>query len=163
MPKAPVADVPGVEVQAAVEADVAAAADLPEAGDAGGRHADDGQIPANLLFLARQVRARADKAHLPFQHVEDLRQFIEAVFTDEFADMRDARIVAAEFLELLPLLLGLGVFTEEVEQDAVGIHVHRTEFIAFERLAAIADARNIVKRRAVRVQLDQNGQHEQQR
>lgn len=114
MPEAPVADVPGVELEAAVEADVVAAADLPEAGDAGRGHADDGQVVAYFLFLTRQVRAWADETHLALDDVEDLRQFVEAVLADELADLRDARVVAAEFLEFLPLLLGLGVLAEEV-------------------------------------------------
>lgn len=114
LPEAPVADVPGVELEAAVEADVVAAADLPEAGDAGRGHADDGQEVADLLFFARQVRARADEAHLALDDIEDLRQFIEAVLADEFADFRDARVVAAELLELLPLLLGFGMLAEEI-------------------------------------------------
>lgn len=124
MPEAPVADVPGVELEAAVEADVVAAADLPEAGDAGRGHADDRQVVADLLFLARQVWARADEAHLALDDVEDLRQLVEAVLADELADLRDARVVAAKFLELLPLLLSLGMFAEEVQEDAVGILVH---------------------------------------
>lgn len=159
MPEAPIADVPGVELEAAVEADVVAAADLPEAGNAGRGHADDGQIVANLLFLAWQVRAWADEAHLALDDVEDLRQFVEAVLADEFADLRDARVVAAEFLEFLPLLLGLGVLAEEVQEDAVGVLVHRAELVALEGLAALADARGVVEGRAIGVEANHDGEH----
>lgn len=107
-------NVPGIELEAAVEADVVAAADLPEAGDTGRGHADDRQIFADFLFFARQVRARADKAHLALDDIEDLRQFIEAVLADELANFRDARVIASELLELLPLRFGLGMLVEEV-------------------------------------------------
>lgn len=161
MPEAPVADVPGVELEAAVEADVVAAADLPKAGDAGRGHADDGQVVADLLFFTWQVWARADEAHLAFDDVEDLRQFVEAVLADELADLRDARVVAAEFLELLPLLLGLRVLAEEVQEDAVGVLIHRTELVALEGLAALADARGVVEGRAIGVEADHDGEHDE--
>ena len=161
LPEAPIADVPRIELEAAVEFDIVAAADLPEAGDAWRRHADDRQVIADFLFFTRQIRARADEAHVALDDVENLRQFVEAVLADEFADFRDAWVVTAQFLEFLPFLLGFRMLAEKIQKDAVGIHVHGTELIAFKRPAALADAFGVVKGRAVRVELDEDGQHKQ--
>ena len=77
LPEAPVADVPGIEAQAPVELDIVAPADLPQARDARRRHADDVVVVADLLPLTRQIRTRPHEAHLPAQHVENLRQLID--------------------------------------------------------------------------------------
>ena len=63
------ADVPGIEAQAAVGLDVVAAADLPQAGDARRCHADDVVVVADFLPLARQIRARPHEANL--EHVTE--------------------------------------------------------------------------------------------
>src|SRR5690606_38425828 len=49
---------------------------------------------AILLIVRDRVRPRADEAHAPEQHVEQLRQLIERCLPQEAPERRDARIVA---------------------------------------------------------------------
>ncbi len=49
-------------------------------------------VPLRGLTLVEWLRA--DQAHLPGQHVQKLRQFVQAVFAEEPADTRQARVVA---------------------------------------------------------------------
>ena len=38
------------------------------------------------VILVEQRRSRTDKAHVPFQYTDELRQLVEARFAEEFAD-----------------------------------------------------------------------------
>ena len=59
------------------------AADLPQAGDAG-LHRQPAAMPQVVaLDLARERRPRADEAHLAAQHVQELRQLVEARASQE--------------------------------------------------------------------------------
>ena len=78
----------------------AIAANLREAGDAG---LDRVPLPIARLDVpeqpvarqaAERVGTRADDAHLTAQHVEHLRQFVDAGRADEAADAGDARVAA---------------------------------------------------------------------
>lgn len=51
------------------------------------------------------------------------------------------------------------MFAEEIQEDAVGVLVHRPELVAFEGLAALADARGVVEGRAIGVEADHDGEH----
>mgnify|MGYP006868441472 FL=1 len=51
------------------------------------------------------------------------------------------------------------MFAEEVQEDAVGILVHRAELVALEGLAALADARGVVEGRAIGVEANHDGEH----
>ena len=51
------------------------------------------------------------------------------------------------------------MLTEEVQEDVVGILVHRAELVALEGLAALADARGVVEGRAIGVEADHDGEH----
>ena len=78
-PKGPVIDVFEVERDPAVEArDVAAPADLPEAGDAG-LHGEAAALGGCLEFfhLVDWQRTGADEAHVAFEHVPNLGKLIE--------------------------------------------------------------------------------------
>ena len=58
--------------------EVAAPADLPEAGDAR-QHDVAALVPVvHELAVAQGQRARADEAHVALEHVEELRQLVEA-------------------------------------------------------------------------------------
>ena len=77
-----------------LEADVGAAADLPEAGQAG----HDGQ-PAALPgseagHFADVQRPRPHQRHLPQEHVEQLRRFVEARLAQQAAQAGDPRVPA---------------------------------------------------------------------
>src|SRR5207245_8405542 len=70
-----VADVEPVHVE---EAQRAATAHLPEAGDARLHHEPRSDPVGILGDRIRDVRARADEAHLAAQHVPQLRELVEA-------------------------------------------------------------------------------------
>lgn len=53
------------------------------------------------------------------------------------------------------------MLAEEVQEDAVGILVHRAELVAFEGLAALADARGVVEGRAIGVEANHDGEHDE--
>lgn len=53
------------------------------------------------------------------------------------------------------------MLAEEVQEDAVGVLVHRAELVALEGLAALADARGVVEGRAIGVEADHDGEHDE--
>ena len=57
-----------------------------------------GEVAVGALH-ADGVRARADEAHVAFQHVQELRQFVETGAAQEAADLCDARIVRRHLLQ----------------------------------------------------------------
>src|SRR6185437_5643199 len=71
---------------------LAAAIHLPDAGDARRHQQAIAVAIAILLHLVAQGRTRADDAHVAAQHVEKLRQLVQAGGADKAADARDARI-----------------------------------------------------------------------
>ena len=87
-PEAPVGDVQVVQHQHLRERHLAAAADLPEAGQAGGE-VEPAQAPVvHELVLVRDQRAGADQAHLTAQDVPELRELVDGVLAQEPADAR---------------------------------------------------------------------------
>src|SRR5690606_19069488 len=90
----PFADIAAVELHALVVVDIAAAAHLPEAGNAG----TNGSIMVNLVGIADHLvlhdRTRPDKAHVATDDVDELGQFVEAGDAQEAPKPRDARVVA---------------------------------------------------------------------
>jgi hypothetical protein len=54
-----------------------------------------GNLFAQLIDKKRTFRARPDKAHLPHEHVEQLRQFVNTYAADKASDTRGAVIVLA--------------------------------------------------------------------
>src|SRR5208282_6138249 len=70
-----------------------AAADLPQAGYSG-RRLQAAQMPRLIkLELVGQGGARADEAHLAANHIEELRQFIDAEAAEQPADGSYALVV----------------------------------------------------------------------
>src|SRR5262245_12021205 len=45
-----------------------------------------------FIIMCKRVRPRSDDRHIAKQHIEELRQFVNAGFTQPFADGGDARI-----------------------------------------------------------------------
>lgn len=92
-PDAPVMDVPAVHLDALGVVDVAAATGLPHAGDAG----EDGVILFDIFPIPRDFflddGTGTNKAHLTFEDVQELGQFIEAGLSKEGAALCDAGIV----------------------------------------------------------------------
>src|SRR5689334_5012231 len=85
-------DVLQVQLDPALEGDVASAADLPETGEAGldGQAAPRARVV--LFYFRGHGRARADDRHVAAQDVEKLRHLVNAELADESADPGDARI-----------------------------------------------------------------------
>ena len=150
-PQRPVVNVFKVKTHPVLEiGNLIAAADLPEAGEAGldAQAAAVGQIFKTFHLVHRQ-RARTDQAHFGAEHVVELRQLVEAVFAEEFSDWRDARVVgdledrAAHFIHGLQFVLKL-----------LGVGHHGAEFVKREGRAIEAGALLTEEYRAGRSELD---------
>src|SRR4029077_19433944 len=67
-------------------------------------------ILAESFIVANRQRSRTDEAHIAFQHVQKLRQLIDAGAAQDSSDRSDARIVldleygAGDFIKLLQLI-----------------------------------------------------------
>src|SRR5439155_18981082 len=96
--------------------------------------------------LARRGRSWPDDAHVPLQHVPQLRQLVDAPAADERADERTPRVIA----DLEDRALGLVVLQQLVELS-FGARPHRTELPAAELLAAAPDSNLAEERRAAAV------------
>lgn len=92
-PDAPVMHVPAVHLYALGVVDVAASAGLPHAGDAG----EDGVVLFDITPIPRDFFLNdgtgTDEAHLTFEDIQELRQFIEAGLSKEGTALCDAGIV----------------------------------------------------------------------
>ena len=75
------------------ERDIAAAGDLPCAGDAGGDIETFALRKRVSGDFAGNRRARADEAHVPKQDIDELRQFVEGGLAEDASDFGDAWIV----------------------------------------------------------------------
>src|SRR5436190_4459288 len=90
-PERAVLDVLEIEPHPLAEAQGTAPADLPQAGDAG-LHVEPAQLPGLVLLdFLRNRGARADQAHVPLEHVEELRDLVEARDPQQPPDAGDAR------------------------------------------------------------------------
>src|SRR5882672_7004784 len=88
------ANVLEVKAHPLVEADLAAARNLPQARDAG-LHVETATLPGLVLVgLLGQRRAWADEAHVALDHVDELRQLVDRRRAQPLADARDARVAA---------------------------------------------------------------------
>src|SRR5262245_6468362 len=125
---------------------VVAAAYLPQAGDAGAAARIVVERGAVALDLVLHDRPRADDAHLAGDHVEQLRQLVEAGHAQELADLGDARILA-ELVVTLPFRAQMRLRREELVQRRLGVENHRAELPAAERPAVRADAAVAEQRR----------------
>ena len=94
------------------------------------------------------MRPRADDRHVAHQHVEDLRQLVDAGAADEGADAGDAVIIAR----------GRTVAVVIEPFDA-----HRAELVHVEELVAASQASLDEQHRAAVLELDQRRDHQQQR
>lgn len=75
-PDVPVADVPGVHLDAFFVGCIAAAAGLPHAGDAGTDHVKIFDVRAVFRDFVLNDGPWADETHFAFEDVEQLRQFV---------------------------------------------------------------------------------------
>ncbi len=113
-----------------------AAADLPEARDAGLDHEPAVHVVGVPRDLAGERGARADERHRPAEHVEQLRQLVEAVAAQEPADAGHPRVGGH-----LEQHLVAGVAPRlEIGQQLLGVVDHRAELEQPELAAVQADA-----------------------
>ena len=152
-PDVPVADVPGVHLDAFVVGRVAAAAGLPHAGNARADHVEVFDVRAVFGDFGLDDGPRADEAHFPFEDVEELGQFVEAGLAQESTAPGDARIVL-QFEFCFPFFAGLGIACEEFFQFHVGIDAHAAEFVAVEFFAVPADTAVFEDDRSRRILVD---------
>lgn len=126
-PDAVVFDVHQVVDEFVIRRGVILCEDLGQAGDARFDVMAIGVFGVLLFELfdeERPFRSGTDEAHVAVEDVEDLRQFVQAGGTDEFADFGNTRVVFRR-------QLGTGIFFR--------IDAHGTEFIDFIFLAEAAD------------------------
>jgi len=128
-------DIVVVEAHLAFETDVAAAADLPNAGETwryGKTHAVPGLV---FRHFGRNRRARAHNGHVAFENVEELRKFVEAELAEHMTERIDTRVVL--HLERLAARFVLG---HKFFFAFFRVHVHAAEFVHGEQLAVLAYA-----------------------
>jgi len=129
-----------IQCHALVVVQIVAAADLPQAGQAGG-HAQvvfAGGAVVLVEFVAHDG-AGADDAHLALHHVPELGQFVEAGLADEATDAGDAGVVL-ELEVAVPFGAGVGVFFEQFLEHLLGVGHHGAELVALELAAVAAQA-----------------------
>lgn len=136
---------------------------MPKSGHAGCGHADRVIVAPDIFLLTREIGTRADEAHRTEEDVENLRQFVEAVFADDAADACNARVVSAELGEFVPFLLRRGMLGEVLFEHLVRVDVHGTELITGKFFAAFADTFCVEERRPRRVKFDQRTEDEDDR
>ena len=138
-PDGPVVDVPGVHGYALGVCGVAAAAGLPHAGDAGQDAAVFFEVLAIAWDFFFQDRPWAYEAHVAFDDVPELREFVETGLSEEGAELRYSGVVC-EFEGFFPFFPGLGMGFQVLFEFRLGIWNHGLEFVAVEFFAVIADA-----------------------
>ena len=112
-PDAPVMHIPAVHLDALGIVDIASSAGLPHASDAG----EDSVVLLDIFPIPRDFLlndgAGSDEAHLTFEHVQELRQLIEAGLSKEGAALCDAGIVL-QFEFSIPFFFRRRIGREEV-------------------------------------------------
>lgn len=112
-PDAPVMDVPAVHLYALGIVDITSSAGLPHAGDA----REDGVVLLYIFPIPRDFLlddgTGTDEAHLTFEDIQELRQFIEAGLSKEGTALCDAGIVL-QFEFSIPFLFRRRIGREEV-------------------------------------------------
>lgn len=112
-PDAPVMHIPAVHLDALGIVDIASSAGLPHASDAG----EDRVVLLDIFPIPRDFLlndgAGSDEAHLTFEHVQELRQLIEAGLSKEGAALCDAGIVL-QFEFSIPFFFRRRIGREEV-------------------------------------------------
>ena len=86
-------DISEVQQHARFERRISARGHLPKTGYAG-FHFEALLMPRPVEFnIFQWVRARPNQTHVPLQDVPQLRQLVQAVFAQKFAEPRDPRII----------------------------------------------------------------------
>jgi hypothetical protein len=105
------------------------------------------QTPVRPGVTARRCQWRADKGHVAFDDVKELRQFIETGFAEPAADARDPGITIRCWMK--------AIFRS--------IDVHGAEFEKLEGSALAADPQLLEERRAFGFRADKGGKNRPKR
>lgn len=112
-PDAPVMHVPAVHLYALGVVDITSSAGLPHTGNTG----EDGVVLLDIFPIPRDFllddRTGTDEAHLTFEDIQELGQFIEAGLSKEGAALCDAGIVL-QFEFPIPFFFRRRISREEV-------------------------------------------------
>lgn len=139
-----------------VEADIVAAADLPEAGEAG-LHAQALEVFGCVsLDLPGEGGPRSHEAHLAAQHVDHLRHLVQRGLPQDATHGRDPRVG-------LRLEGGSAGLVEVVRHVAVSVRAHAAQLVHAELPAALADPVLPVDGRRARGDDDREAGEQQQR
>src|SRR5450759_5895685 len=85
-----------------------------------------------MVDLVDGMRPRPYQAHLPAQHVPELRQFVEAVAADDTADAGDSGVVLNFEDRALSLVAGAQLFLEVFGVGHHGAKLKAAEAAAFD-------------------------------
>ena len=85
-PQTPVLDVGEIKVHVELKRGTVACRNLPQTRDARFHVQSPELVKFVVVDLVDRMRPRSDQAHLPAQHVPELREFVEAVAADDTAD-----------------------------------------------------------------------------
>ena len=130
-PQGPVIDILDVQLDDFFKIlDVAAAADLPQAGDAGFHGQAALVVALVLLIFVQRRRAGANQAHIAAQHVKELRQLVDAGLADELAHLGDAGVVLHFKHQAVHFVLG-----HQALFAFLGIHIHAAQLVDVEHTA----------------------------
>ena len=147
-----VIDVHQVEFQLFIGIRVVFAIDLGIAGEAGFDLKTELEIRKKFVILLcdfRPFRSRTHHAHIPFQDVPELGQFIQAALADEAADGRDAVVVVAGGEAGHTVLLGVGS--------------HAAELIDGELSSVFGEAHLLINRGAAVIEVDRRRRDQEDR
>ena len=100
---------------------------MPQAGDSRA-HAEAAALPVfvKAFVIPNRKRAGTHQAHIAFEDIEELRQFVDAGAPQKFADGRDTRVIFdlengprnfVVFLKLGHHLLGIGHHGSELQDE----------------------------------------------
>ena len=106
-------------------------ADLPPTGDARLHAQQQFFIRAIGIRLAGHHRPRADKAHIPLQDRQKLRQLIYACLTEKFPQLCDARV----FIQFAVDFIFHYLLWCKPALQIIRIHYHRSEFVHLVRIS----------------------------
>src|SRR5208337_1574268 len=156
--QAPVLDVGEIKVHVEFKRWTTARGNLPKTGDAGFYVKAPVVLQFVLADLGDGMRPRPDQAHLPVQHIPELRKFVEAVAAENMADASDSGIVVDFEDRALPLIAGAQILLQ-----VFGVGHHGAKLVATEGAAFDPGAFGGINHRTGRVQVDKQSDDRHER
>src|SRR5262249_11967570 len=124
-PRRPVADVVSVERLLVLAVALAADGHLPDAGDAGADAlAQLAELGSELLEVVVGKRSWPHEAHVALDHAPQLRKLVDAVLSEEAAEVRHEARIVTQLAPSLPLLRQLRVLAQVLGEPTLGVRLH---------------------------------------